>query len=270
MAELSELKEMLNAKSNDVNSFIWKGAKEVINGEKVQNEIRLMDATEAQLNKFYQHCQSMLYSNDKTNPGRYTLLNIIKSQREKCNAELFVRYVENTYIPSNDRLKLSRYTYLQSVKECLNNNKDTLPNSAWKNTSITAITNGVPEEFYQLSIDSVLSACLDSLGIFDRKHITLNFLAKLGVWFTQQELRDLTERDADGNIRNRIDVVQERLGLKSKVRLHTDPESMLNYTELRSMLNLKTKKYSELTTDQLLTLRNKILFNIIVIFKYNK
>ena len=259
--DLSNLGEMLEAKKNDVNSFVWKGPREIINGEKVQTEIRLMDASEEQLNKFYTHCKSMLYSNDKNNPGRYTLLNIIKSQREKCNAELFLRYVENHYMPT-ERDKYSRFTYLQSIKECLANNKDVLPKEIWKTTSITAINNGVPEEFHGLNIDLVISACLDSLGVFERKHITLNFLAKMGVWFTQQEMKDLTERDAEGNIRDRIEVIKERLGIKSNVGLHVDPKSMLNYSELRSMLNLRTKKYSELTTEQLLVLRNKVLFKL--------
>ena len=259
--ELSELGSLLKAKKNDVNSFVWKGPREIVNGEKVQEEMRLMDASEEQLNRFYSHCKSMLYSNDKNNPGRYVLLDIIKSQREKCNAELFIRFVENHYLPT-DRDKYSRFTYLQSMKECLANNKEALPKEVWKTTPITSINDGVPEEFQFLNIDVVISACLDSLGVFERKHITLNFLAKMGVWFTQQEMKDLTERDSEGKIRNRIDVIKERLNIKSSVGLHVDPKSMLNYSELRSMLNLKTKKYSDLTTEQLLVLRNKVLFKL--------
>ena len=55
--------------------------------------------------------------------------------------------------------------------------------------------------------------------------------------------------------------VKERLNIKNTVRLTVKPTG-LNYTELRAMVNLRPKKYSELTTDQLITLRNKVLFRL--------
>ena len=42
----------------------------------------------------------------------------------------------------------------------------------------------------------------------------------------------------------------------------------LSYSALRSMVNLKSKKYSDLTTEQLLTLRNRILFALEADVKY--
>lgn len=59
------------AKSNDINTFVWKGPKKEVNGKMVQEEILLKDATEEQLKQFLAHCNSMLYSKDKDNPGRY-------------------------------------------------------------------------------------------------------------------------------------------------------------------------------------------------------
>ena len=61
-------KLMRENKKNDINSFVWKGAKQIVNGEVKQNEIKLVDATESQLNEFYDHCVSMLTSTDKVNP----------------------------------------------------------------------------------------------------------------------------------------------------------------------------------------------------------
>ena len=84
-----KLTEAINARNNDIKSFVWKLARDKQTGE--QEEIRLVDATAEQLNRFYAHCMSMLYSEDKLNPGRYVLLDIIKEQREKCNVELFLR-----------------------------------------------------------------------------------------------------------------------------------------------------------------------------------
>ena len=74
-------------------------------------------------------------------------------------------------------------------------------------------------------------------------------------------MKDLTEKDADGKTRDRLEVIRERHGLKSVVPLYINPKG-LNYTELRAMLNLKSKsrKYSDLTTDQLVTLRDRVLF----------
>lgn len=53
--------------------------------------------------------------------------------------------------------------------------------------------------------------------------------------------------------------MKERLGLKPSINIYITPKG-LSYTQLRAMVLLKSKKYSELTTDQLKTLRNVILF----------
>ena len=107
-------------KRNDVRTFVWKGAKEEINGVKVQNEIRLMDATPEQLQKFYDHCRSMLYNTtSKEHPGRYVLLNMIKEQREKCNTELYLRFLEKEDL-LNHRPKYPRINYLQDLRASLN------------------------------------------------------------------------------------------------------------------------------------------------------
>lgn len=256
-----KLTEAENTKKNNVKSFVWKGAKEIVNGVVNQTEIRLYDATPEQLQGFLNHCYSMLYSSDKVNPGRYTLLDIIEEQREKCNAELYLRYLENLYMTSTERPKYPRFMYLQDVRNSLNLNKEVLPRENWSNVTIDVLTNGIPEEFRSLTIDTVLDACLDTLGQFDKKHITLNFLSKMGLWFTQEDMKSLTEKDENGKNRDRLEVIKERLGLKSTTKLHVDPKG-LSFTEFRAMTTLKSKKYSDLTTDQLLTLRNKVLFRL--------
>lgn len=256
-----KLTEAENVKKNNVKSFVWKGAKEIVNGVVNQPEIRLYDATPEQLQTFLNHCYSMLYNSDKSNPGRYSLLDIIEEQREKCNAELYLRYLENLYMPNSERPKYPRFMYLQDVKTSLNLNKEVLPKENWANVTIDVLTNGIPEEFRSLTIDTVLDACLDTLGQFDKKHITLNFLAKMGLWFTQEDMKSLTEKDENGKNRDRLEVIKERLGLKSTTKLHVDPKG-LNFVEFRAMTTLKSKKYSDLTTDQLLTLRNKVLFRL--------
>ena len=74
-----KLREALNDKANDVNSYVWKGPK--VNG--VQEEIKLVDADYDQLKRFYNHCEQMLYNSDTKNPGRLTLLDIVSDQIQR-------------------------------------------------------------------------------------------------------------------------------------------------------------------------------------------
>lgn len=256
-----KLTQAINEHENNVENFIWKGPKKEVNGVRVQEEVKLIDATPEQLNKFYAHCMSMLYSNDKKNPGRTILLDIIKRQRQKCNAELYLRWLENKYqtnIP-DVRKPYPRFLYNSDIREALEVNKDSIPSEEYANTPITVLTDGVPMEFRDVTIQDVLLGAVGVLGLFDRSHISLSFITKMGVWLTDKEMNELLERDKDGKTRNRIDVIKERFNLRKDIKLYPN-ENGLSYTELRAMLNLKTKKYSELTTDQLLVLRDKVLF----------
>lgn len=251
------------AKSNDINTFVWKGPKKEVNGKMVQEEIMLKDATEEQLKQFLAHCNSMLYSKDKDNPGRYPLLKIIKEQRDKCNAELYIRWLENKYKKDTPtpRKEYPRYLYQQDIRTILTNNRETFEKDKLDQYPIEQITNGVPTEFRDVTIALAQDACLGTLGDFNKKHLSLNFITKLGLWFTPAEMKDLTEKDENGKTRDRLDVIRERHGLKPVVNLYINPKG-LTYTELRAMLNLKSKsrKYSDLTTDQLTTLRDRVLF----------
>ncbi|MFR8191968.1 MAG: hypothetical protein ACLU9M_06900 [Lachnospirales bacterium] len=238
-------------KNNDINTFVWKGRKVEVNGQLVQEEKKLVDCSEKELRTFYNHCESMLYNDSKEYPGRYVLLDIIKDQRERCNTELFLRWLEQ------DR-GIPRFTFLPSLRVFLDNNKgiDT------KETFISeALVGDCPAEFARLPIDVVLEGCLDKLGKFNKQHITLTFILKQGLWFTQQESKDLTEKTPNGEYREKAEVARERLGLNPTANLYMTPKG-LSFTQLRAMVNLKSKKYSELTTAQLETLRNRILFSL--------
>lgn len=252
-----EKKRLKELEKNDINNFVWKGPKDV---NRNQTEIKLLDATPQQLKDFYNHCVSMLYSKDTKNPGRYVLKEIVRDQINKCNTELFLRWCENKYLVT-DRKAWPRYLICSDLRNTLDKNKQAFGKD-WKTTlTVSTIYKGAPVEFRDVLIDNVLSGCLYDLGIFDRKHLSLNFITKLGVWFTNTELIDLTEKDPQtGKNRNRLDVIKERLGLKSSTKISINQGKGLTYTELRAMLTLKSKKYSDLTTDQLLTLRNKVLY----------
>lgn len=255
-----KLQEALNTKKNNIETYVWKGPRE--EGSRNQVTMRMVDATPEQLKEWYKHCQSMLYSNDKKFPGRYVLRDIVDEQRSKCNVELCLRWLENKYMTNipEPRPAYLRHLYLQDLMDILRNSKE-VTKEEYSRIPISAVKNGInmPMEFRDVTIDQIISGCLDTLGVFSREHISLRFITKLGVWFTDKEMNELTEKDKDGNIRNRIDVIKERHNLKSVITLRPNSKG-LKYSELRAMLNLKTKKYSELTTDQLVTLRNKVLF----------
>lgn len=252
-----KLMEAIEAKNNDTKSFVWKLARK---SDGTQEEVKLVDATPEQLNTFYSHCKSMLYSEDKLNPGRYVLLKIIEDQRKKCNVELFLRKLESGSICA-DKQPYPRHLYIQDIRTYMNAHKDDFPSSELKNISISACTGGLPREFERISIDDVLNGGLDQLGYFDNKHITFSFILNMGVYLTPTEMKEFDEKDKDGNTRSKLEVIKERLGIKPSVRLTVKPTG-LNFSELRAMVNLKSKKYSDLTTDQLTVLRNKVLFRL--------
>ena len=257
-----KLMEAIEAKNNDTKSFVWKLARKT---DGTQEEIRLVDASEEQLNTFYKHCKSMLYSEDKLNPGRYTLLKIIGEQRNKCNTELFLRKLESGSI-CIDGKPYPRYLYIQDIRAYMNSHKDEFPSNKLDDISISSIkipslSGRLPREFSRISVDEVLNGCLDQLGYFDNKHITFSFILNMGVYLTPAEMNEFDEKDNEGNSRKKPDVIKEHLGLKPNVRLTVKPTG-LNFKELRAMINLTSKKYSELTTDQLTVLRNKVLFRL--------
>lgn len=252
-----KIEEAIEAKNNDTKSFVWKLARK---SDGTQEEIHLVDATPEQLNTFYKHCKSMLYSGDKLNPGRYVLLEIIEDQRRKCNVELFLRKLESGALCADGK-PYPRYLYLQDIRSYMNANKANFPTEELNDISIATVTKGLPREFERISIEEVINACLDRLGTFDNKHITFSFILNMGIYLTPTEIKEFDEKDKDGNTRSKLEVIKERLNIKPTVRLTVKPTG-LNFSELRAMVNLKSKKYSDLTTDQLTVLRNKVLFRL--------
>ena len=245
-----KLREALNDRANDVNSYVWKGPK--VNG--VQEEIKLADADYDQLKRFYSHCEQMLYNSDVKNPGRLTLLDIVADQIQRCRAELLIRWLRFEKQYTNTRC-------LEDLRNTIKNNKEILTNEAIKTYPIGNILNGIPVEFEEVPVSLVMDACLDSLGLCDTSHLTLNFIVKMGLWFTQQEMqKDLYRKDPEtGKTMNRLAVVSKELRLNPSISLRIC-DTGLTYAEFKSMCRLKRDKYANLTSDQLKLLSNKVLY----------
>ena len=245
--------EAIENKKNDVNSFVWKGAKREVDGKLVQSEVKMMDASPEELQKFYDYCALMLNNTDPKTPGRKVLLSIISDQLERCNCELCLRWFQT-------EKKKERFTIMIEVQAAMKNvglNRDSI-----KTYTLSNMDYCVPEEFSKIPLTLLLDGCLDKLGYFNKQHITLSFILKQGVWFTADDKKNLTiKSEKPGDYRDLIEVAKENLGLRPDIELKKSTKG-LNYKQLRAMTTLRSKKYSDLTTPQLETLRNRILFSL--------
>lgn len=234
-----------------IENYIWKGNKIRVNKEVIQNTYRLLDCTEDQLRQFYAHCNLMLYNSSKEKPGRYPLLNIIQDQRDRCNTELFTRWLESQGTP--------KFKFLEALTIFLENNKKVIEDP--KTFIVDKAMSGCPAQFAGIQIGLVVEGCSQMLGEFNRKHITLAFILKQGLWFTQEENKELTQAFESGDYASKLDVVKERLKLRNNINFYLTPKG-LSYTQLRSMTTLRSKKYQDMTSAQLLLLRDRILFSL--------
>jgi len=244
------LQKALSAKKNDFSSFVWKGEKRKEGDKYVQDSIRLIDMSEEQLKNCYEHCEKMLHNDDPKNLGRLNVLDEVTDQINKCNVELLLRYFENSYL-KDGREDIRRKSLWVSLREFKGNN----PDIPLEKVSITKITSNLPSEFDDVSISDVMDGCLDYLGAFNKQHLTMTFITKMGLWFTKAE-----ENELKGNSNaERLKIAKEKLHLPEKLNLKFS-EKGLSYHEMRAILILpKKQKYSDMTTEQLTTLRNKVL-----------
>jgi len=248
-----KFKEAIEKKGVDINTFIWKGNKVLdVTGKYKQTEKKLTAMSEYEVNECYDHCKTMLFNKDILNPGRYVVLETIAEQKDRIGAELCIRYTTEKY-------DWSRFTLLGMINDFLNNNKESFKNYK---PLIGDMFSGLPNEFVKIPLNLLIDGCLDRLGAFNKKHITRTFILKQGIWLTPTESKELVENNDRGEVRDRLEVIRERLNIKEIEKLYINSKG-LNYTQMRAMLNIKpNKKYTDLTTSQLETLRNRILFNL--------
>lgn len=225
----------------DINNLVWK--------YKNGTTKRLMDMDADELQKVNNHCESMLYSTSRSVPGKFQIKKILERTYENVNAELFMRYV--LYELNIDGLKTNKDLFdFITANKASKGVKDA--------DYITTIFSGVPTIFEKVTIDRLLSACFDKLDAINRKIISDKFIISQGIWLTKEEKEDLTEYDSNGKMRDRMDVVRERLVLNN-VKLRIDRKG-LSYNEFRSLVKLdQYPKISSLPTTTLKLLRDKIL-----------
>lgn len=257
------LQKALDAKKNDYSNFVWKGEKRKEGDKYVQEVEHIENMSPERLKECWEHCEKMLRNDDPKHLGRYNVLEEVTEEIEKCNVELFLRYLENKYLVREHYNPTPRFKMMVAIREFIKNSDQEAEARGisldWKTLSITHLSDGeFPAEFQDISISDALEGCIDQLGAFNKQHLTMTFITKMGLWFTKQEENELK---ANSNT-DRLKLAKERLHLPSKLVLRFS-EKGLSFHEMRAMLTLpKKQKYSDMTTEQLTTLRNKVLLRL--------
>lgn len=259
------LQKAFEAKKNDFSNFVWKGEKVKLGDKYVQKSEKIADMSPERLKECWMHCEKMLRNSDPKHLGRYNVLEEVTSQINKCNTELFLRYLENSYKKREHYIPTPRYKMMLAVKEFIRNSEKEAEEQGielnWNKISATQLSGEeLASEFQDISIADVLDGCIDQLGVFNKQHLTMTFITKMGLWFTKAEENEL--KGSNNSNLERLKVAKERLHLPTKLVLRLS-EKGLSYHEMRAMLTLpKKQKYSDMTTEQLVTLRNKVLLRL--------
>lgn len=245
-------KKAVETRKNDYSAFVWKGEK-IKDGEHyIQNNEKIVDMTPERLKECYSHCEKMLYNEDPKHLGRYNVLEEVTEQMNKCNVELLLRYYENSYMHDDSRSDMKRRSLWISLRQLQANNPEI---DDWSKVPVTMISENLPSEFHDILVSDIMDGCIDFLGVFNKQHLTMTFITKMGLWFTKAEESELK---GTSNV-ERLKIAKERLHLPDKLNLRFS-EKGLSYHEMRAMLVLpKKQKYADMTTEQLVTLRNKVL-----------
>lgn len=242
----TQLSDVLKKAENNIQNYIWKGPKIVKpSGDYEQEVVRLVDATDDQLIKFANHCKTMLYNEDKKNLGRMPLLKSMEEARRKCGVELFFR--------ESEQKKTTRFTIVNALREMLT--KSDTPKVVEDNLRLGRFID-TDADYESLPITMILDGGLDKLGRFDSSHITLNFILRQGVWLSDDEAKEYASLPTA----KKLAKIKEEIRLKPDTKLNLNPYTGLTIAELKTALSLRSKKYSDLSTDQLILLRYKLLF----------
>lgn len=242
------LTEAFNNKENDISTFIWKNKKtRNVNGDYVQKSIKMIDMDVPTLKRNLEYCETMLYNQNKEHPGRMVFLDIIQDARERCNVELFLRWLHKEN-------GISRYSFMNIIQTFLQNNSTLKRDELFLNDVI----GQCPSEFQSIPIELALDGCMDLLGVFNSKRqriITTSFILRQGVWPTEDEKQDFVKNKVRLNAKNILDYLE--VNPKHTVKISSKGLSLKN---MKSIINLKDKKYADMSTSQLELLRNRILF----------
>lgn len=255
MKKISEfgeaLNEALDKKNNSIDNLVWRSADGSVT--------KMMDMPEDKLKKAYNHCVSMLYSTNPAAPGKYQVRKNYWNMYSNCNAELLLRYI--LYTCKIDNLKTNKdIVDLVNVYRSEKHIKD--------NDPITVMFENMPAIFEKVTVEKLVRACLDSLDPFNKKLVSNEFILSKGIWFTNKERKELTEYREDGSMRNRLEVLKERLFIED-LHLRVDPKGF-GFKEFRALIQLEPmQKYSTIPSYTLELLRDKVILMLDTDLEWN-
>lgn len=245
-------------------TYKWKDKKLTNNVNENQVEYKLIDMDENQLNIAYSQCKQMLYNTDFQNLGRMIILEQIQNQLNYINAELALRWFK-TLKDSIGNIIYSETNLLTDIREWIIAIGGKLEDA--KNYKLKDFVQ-VPPEFKNVNVELLMMACRDALGYFNHSKITYPFLYRMGIYFTYKELQESSDKVPDKtDLKTRFLLLKTQLNLKESTELKANPAG-LKESEFRDMIHMKRLKgpkkckYSELTTSQLTTLRDKVLYSL--------
>lgn len=131
-----------------------------------------MDMKPNELQRAYNHTTDMLYNTSKSAPGKFQIKKNITGLIAQCNAELFKRYILHECNIDILKTPIQIVQFIRESKKA-NNLTDT--------DSVTTLFNHLPNEFSTVTIDQLLSACLDQLGLINRNMFSDNFILSKGI-----------------------------------------------------------------------------------------
>ena len=252
------LQEAFDKKNNDINSFVWKYPKERYDQE--QESIKLIDCSESLLQRFYAHCNTMLYNEDQKNLGRHNVIKLIESQDKRIGVELLLREMEE------DNSTFSRYSLVNSIETLIYKQNSVEPGFIDPNvmTIGQVITGSLSSKYSGLPIQLVMDGCTDQLGVFSNSHITKSFILRRGVCPDREDNKTLAayakKFDIDTKSIQKIDLIKRYLRVEDQM-LKFNPKG-LSVADMKLMLSLRPKKIKDMPTRQLSVLRYRILFDL--------
>lgn len=245
---MSDKKESL-VTEDVINSYIWKGPKKIsTDGTIEQTQKRLVDCSEKELSEYWEHCNRMLYNTDTKTPGRYVVKKDIYDQIVKCNAELFIR--------ESIQKGTSRFTLLNLIRNQAMS-KELHVNDLGQ-VQLKTIFPDVKIDYADIPIPIIIESCLDKSGLFTKKHLTISFILKQGLWLTPEELKEHESEIKNKSKTEKEDYFKKILNVNKKHILKIN-SSGLNLAALKEALSIKDTKYSQMSIEKLTLLRNYLL-----------
>lgn len=132
----------------------------------------MMDMTPEQLQRAYSHVDQMLNNQDPYHPGVQRKRDQVRKMWDCANTELLLRHIIYDCNIEGLRTNKDLLDFISAHKKA---------NNVSNSDSISTIFNGLSEGYSRITIDSLLSACLDTLPAFNKKLLSDKFILSLGI-----------------------------------------------------------------------------------------